>query len=143
MRLSLLGAVLMASLVAVAALNAGEAQGDQDKIRGKWDLVEVREGGAVQKPKKPRQRVVEFDADKVRFDDGTAQEYLLNPRKKPKEIDVKLSDDEAHRLVRGIYQLDGDELKICVDLSGKRRPAAFESKKGSEHRVLILKRLKS
>ena len=45
-------------------------------------------------------------------------------------------------IIRGIYQLDGDRLKICLGEPGKGRPAKFETKPGSGHKLLELKRAK-
>jgi hypothetical protein len=33
-------------------------------------------------------------------------------------------------------------LKFCLDIANKGRPTAFESKPGSGHRLLILKKVK-
>jgi len=41
----------------------------------------------------------------------------------------------------GIYELNGDEWKMCLGMAGnKRRPEAFETKPGSGHALQILRR---
>jgi uncharacterized protein (TIGR03067 family) len=53
---------------------------------------------------------------------------------------VVVTGKEASRL-KGIYALDGDELRICFSL-GAKPPTDFESKAGSDNRLFVLKRLK-
>jgi uncharacterized protein (TIGR03067 family) len=49
-----------------------------------------------------------------------SSDYRLDPTKKPKQIDLSGS-------MRGIYDLDGDTLKLCLDIRGKEngRPDKF------------------
>jgi hypothetical protein len=44
--------------------------------------------------------------------------------------------------VKGIYEIDGDTLRICVAKKGKERPKTFESKEGSGHVLTVMKRVK-
>jgi hypothetical protein len=42
----------------------------------------------------------------------------------------------------GIYEIDGDTLKVCFDPQGKVRPTEFKSAPGSENFVNVHKRVK-
>ena len=42
----------------------------------------------------------------------------------------------------GIYELDGDTLKVCYAIDGGKRPAEFKAKPGSKHVLIVFKRLK-
>ena len=42
----------------------------------------------------------------------------------------------------GIIELKGDELRVCYAAMGGPAPQAFESKQGSMHHLLTLKRAK-
>ena len=42
----------------------------------------------------------------------------------------------------GIYQQEGNRLKVCLDLSGKDRPREFKTKSGSNAILLVFKREK-
>jgi uncharacterized protein (TIGR03067 family) len=66
----------------------------------------------------------------------------LDTDKKPKQIDVTPADGpEKDKVLEGIYTLDKDELKICIaHQAGKERPKEFESKDGSQHLLITLKR---
>lgn len=66
----------------------------------------------------------------------------VDPSKTPKAIDVYLIDAMKFRAhVKGIYDLDGDNLKICLPLSTEaERPTKFGSK--DFHRLYVLRRKK-
>jgi len=53
----------------------------------------------------------------------------LNSGKKPKLIDGK-HDLTGHKMM-GIYELDGDSLKVCYDMTGFGRPDSFKTTPGS------------
>jgi RNA polymerase sigma factor (sigma-70 family) len=67
--------------------------------------------------------------------------YRLDTTKNPKQIDitVKKMNDEYVGVMKGIYVLDGDELRLCLGQTGKDRPAAFPEKP-KRGEVLILQR---
>jgi uncharacterized protein (TIGR03067 family) len=67
--------------------------------------------------------------------------HLLDAGKDPKQIDitVTLVNGPAIGIIKGIYALDGDELRLCLGDKGRDRPAAFPEKPGPGE-VLILQR---
>ena len=58
-----------------------------------------------------------------------AGQTKLDPAKSPRAIDITgtKGPDEGKTFL-AIYELKGDELKVCYDLSGKSRPAEFAAK---------------
>ena len=76
-----------------------------------------------------------------------AKTYRLDPAKSPKWFElegVKAPGRVEIGPNLGIYELNGDELKIYLGRSGKDRPTAFDPNKDSAADVLlILKREKS
>src|SRR6266496_2099505 len=74
------------------------------------------------------------------------QQYFhrLDADKTPKHIDITVTKVNGPRIgvIKCIYSLDGDELRLCLGEMDKDRPAAFPEKpKPSE--VLILQRATS
>jgi uncharacterized protein (TIGR03067 family) len=69
--------------------------------------------------------------------------FKIDATKKPKTIDSTPAGaaDKAQQVL-GIYELDGDTLKICNAPQGKDRPTDFEAKQGSEHTLIIWQREK-
>lgn len=68
--------------------------------------------------------------------------YTLDPSKTLKEIDATgiVLPGKRERTFLGIYELDGDTLKWCVDHRAKERPTEFRTASGKY--LLILKRQK-
>jgi uncharacterized protein (TIGR03067 family) len=92
---------------------------EQEKFEGAWSLVEVKGGKA---PPKKEDAKLTFKGDKVTFmasDKTEEATYSVDPTKKPKEINVHMEKKGKKQTVKGIYELDGDTLKIC-HFSGKK-----------------------
>ena len=66
------------------------------------------------------------------------QTFTVNPKKNPKAIDTV----QSGRTTKGIYQLDGDTLKICESLRGTVRPTTFTSGLRSRTRIWTWRREK-
>ncbi len=62
-------------------------------------------------------------------DQGTVK---LDPSAKPKAMDIVGTDGpNKGKTFPAIYELSGDTLRICYDLSGKSRPTEFATKPGT------------
>jgi uncharacterized protein (TIGR03067 family) len=71
-------------------------------------------------------------------------QFILDLSKKPKTIDLKFTEGpEKGNTSYGIYELAGDELKLCLTIVGKNRPTEFAAKPKSGHGFEILTREKS
>src|SRR5262245_18042453 len=58
-------------------------------------------------------------------DDTKKATFKLNPAAKPKEIDVT-PDEDANKIMHGIYQMEKTTLKLCVDVGpNSQRPTEF------------------
>jgi uncharacterized protein (TIGR03067 family) len=144
-----------AVLACVFALAIGRCvRGGDDKdddvkgIQGTWlvdpaTFAEVKDKEALKEALKGSQDVrIIFEGDKYTMKHPPGNEekgaFRLDPSKKPKEIDF---GDRAN----GIYELEGDTLKLCWDQQGKTngRPTKFSLKqdKDSVH-YFVLKREK-
>jgi uncharacterized protein (TIGR03067 family) len=60
--------------------------------------------------------------------------FKLDPAAMPKTIDSLPAADPSKPIL-GIYEFDGETLKICNAPPGKPRPGDFEAKAGSGHTV--------
>jgi uncharacterized protein (TIGR03067 family) len=62
-------------------------------------------------------------------DRGTCKQ---NPAAKPKALDITGTEGpNKGKTILAIYELSGDTLRVCYDLSGKSRPTEFKSTAGS------------
>ena len=67
----------------------------------------------------------------------------LDPSKSPKTIDVMMTEGlKKGAVMLGIYEIDGDTLRVCFDEEGKKRPTEFKSPAGSQTFVNVHKRAK-
>jgi uncharacterized protein (TIGR03067 family) len=59
-------------------------------------------------------------------DEGTVK---VHPDKKPKEMEITgTNGPNKGKTFLCIYELTGDKMKVCYDLSGKSRPTEFKTK---------------
>lgn len=139
----------LAILPLAVILIAWPARGDDPKAddkaaQGTWELTEAELGGM----KLTLKDVVltledgKYTLKAESLDKGT---YTLNAAKKPKEVDIKGTDGpNKGKTILGIYQLDGDTMKVCYDLSGKgARPTEFKTAAGTQLFLATYKRKKS
>jgi uncharacterized protein (TIGR03067 family) len=71
--------------------------------------------------------------------------YKLNPGRKPAQIDfVHTAGELKGKIWQGIYELDGESLKICDNAAGldKPRPGQFLSRPDSGAVLVVFKRTK-
>jgi uncharacterized protein (TIGR03067 family) len=67
--------------------------------------------------------------------------FTIDPTKKPKTIDYQVLEGKTKGSTRlGIYELDGDTLRINYAVPYRDRPTDFTSKVGAEHSVSVWKR---
>ena len=68
--------------------------------------------------------------------------YKLNPKAKPKEIDI-LIDDDGGKTIKGIYEISKNKLKLCVEaIPDSARPAEFAVKDNTAIMIVTMERAK-
>ena len=146
---------LLALLITAAAALPILADPPQDdavkkelkKLEGSWATVSIEAAGQkVTDEDKIKTRKLSTKGDKytLKVGDETVQGTIeINPTKKPKTIAVKPeSGTNKGKTLLGIYELDGDSLKICLALPGKDRPAAFATAAENGQQLVVYKREK-
>ncbi len=143
--------VSAALLIGLGAVHGGDTAKDWQKLKGNWEAVEIVMDGKVAPVDEGKAVKLTFaGADRMTFvgsKDIGKHEYgvKLDASKKPKAIDLKaVSGEGKGDVVRGIYQLEGDTLKLCLASDPKisDRPSEFASKKGSKVFMYTFKRAK-
>src|SRR5262245_46120711 len=125
MKAFFLAAFVAGACIASAANTALGA--DNAELQGEW----VATSGAINGKPYPAEWLKRtrftFKGDALltrgeedRTDEGT---YKADSKKSPKHLDIKIKNKTLH----GIYEVKGDELKVCLEGGGKaeNRPTRF------------------
>jgi uncharacterized protein (TIGR03067 family) len=130
-----------------AADKDDKAKEDKKNLQGAWKLMSFEVAGKGDDDTKDENRELLIEGDKITVKnegkDVEKNSFTLDPTKKPKSIDViTLTGEEKDKKRLGIYELDGDNLKICIDDKGETRPAEFKTKEKGNQILVVLKRVK-
>lgn len=156
-RLSLVA--LLLALVPLACGGEGEGKNKpvvkdkeptaQDEIKaleGFWKPVAAEQGGqkAPEETLLFMKLVLAGDRYTVTvnevIDKGTIK---VDPAKKPKTMDITGTDGpNKGKTLLAIYELKGDSLRICYDMSEKSRPAELATKKDTQLFLVTYQRIK-
>jgi RNA polymerase sigma factor (sigma-70 family) len=139
----LAGSVLLVMAAAGGGQAGGKAKSDQERLQGSWRIVDAEfagkkvDGEEGEKIKQQR-LVVKGTTMKLKFESP----FTLNEKKNPRQIDVEVKDGPANEVGtwKGIYQLKGDDLKICINPPNVDRPTEFATQGGVLTMLLTLKR---
>lgn len=119
---------------------------DLDALQGTWSLVSAMQDGKTLAADKVKQTTIVFQGDTFRFPElaeyatSRAGTIKLEATKTPKQMDATSTEGE---LMRGIYELRGDQYKVCFAPAGKARPTDFTSKAGSGYILQFWQRKQS
>jgi len=142
-----LGCLVPALTVGTAGAQDDAATKELKKLEGTWATVSIEAAGQkVTDEDKIKTRKLTTKGEKytLKVGDETVQGTIeINPTKKPKTIDVKpeIGTNKGKTLL-GIYELDGDSLKICLALPDKDRPTAFATAAENGQQLVVYKREK-
>ena len=152
MRISLLSlfcAVGFAASGGPSALADDKADLEKEvkKFQGTWTIESSVTGGKELTADELKGFILTFEGDKHTLKKGDdvfqVGTQKIDPSKSPKTIDVTITEGpNKGKVMLGIYEIDGDTLKVCFDPQGKKRPTEFKSPPGSENFVNIHKRVK-
>jgi uncharacterized protein (TIGR03067 family) len=122
-----------------------EARDDKEKLQGTWTVAAEQISGKKLTAKEIENLQVVVRGNQMTFKDAKTNEnaetltFKLHPTRKPKAMDFAHKRDKK---IRGIYQLNGDELTTCYAINDKKRPTMFQTKVGSQQFLFVLKRVK-
>ncbi|MBI3823696.1 MAG: TIGR03067 domain-containing protein [Planctomycetes bacterium] len=140
---------IIAGVLISAAGEAGDAiKKDKASLQGTWKVVESISKGEKVPADDLKELYLIFRDDAILIREGgkTAENFSfrLDPTKKIKEIDVTLKvGPQKNRIDRGIYEIDGDKLRICIQANkDAARPNEFLSRPNSELWLVVLQRSK-
>jgi uncharacterized protein (TIGR03067 family) len=128
---------------------ADKPQEDRDAILGTWRAVSQEEQGQSKNDVEDHRLILSGGEFTIKSGDQVLYKgkYKLDPAKKPKAIDMEITESakENHdgKTGLGIYALEGDTLKWCVNEPGEaERPKEFAAPPGTKLMFVTFKREK-
>ena len=140
--------VLVITSLNIAAVPDDTAQAEMKKLQGNWVRVSAHINGEfVDDSGRKPEHLIKLKIDAGKFHDMT---FTLDVTKTPRHINIQTFDDKRKPFsMPGIYELNGDELKVCMPFpfEGKfdhmsKRPTAFTSKRGGNDVLEVYRRVK-
>jgi uncharacterized protein (TIGR03067 family) len=116
-----------------------------EKMEGAWSVASAQEGGKEQTDEKSKKLSIVIKGDTFSFVFKGQPKTLdmklkLDPSAKPAMVDL-ISTVREGQVALGIYELQGEGLRICWARNGKARPDGFSTKPGDDRIFLTLKRV--
>jgi uncharacterized protein (TIGR03067 family) len=148
-----LGIVLAVALLFAASVRVEEPPAkkgeenrkDLQEMQGTWQLESVEDSKKTKLDARKRTLFVGGELVVVQEGDKVVQAGTLRlvASKSPRVIDfVVRSGEREDTTMLGIYELKGDQLKVCFDPEGESRPKKFAAKADTSVYVATYKRVK-
>ena len=119
---------------------------DLKEMEGTWKVESAEAGGQKVESDDLKEIVVKITGGryevrvKDKIDGGTLK---LDETQKPKAMDATDTEgDDVGKVVKAIYELSGDTLRVCYALDGGERPKEMATKEGSPLLLMTYKREK-
>jgi uncharacterized protein (TIGR03067 family) len=131
--------VLLWPFLSNAAAQDDPVKKDLAKLQGIWKVESAVVGGENVPAEIRADMSLTFKGEEVipAKNPKDIATIKLDPSKKPAAIDLT---EKNQKTSLGIYEINGDTLKLCFNEPGKGRPTTFESAKGSQAVFVVLKR---
>jgi uncharacterized protein (TIGR03067 family) len=136
-------------------LIAAESREMRDQLDGKWEVVELIRGDSASKvlPEEDMHGTVEFEGNTFRFVitslgqemDRWEATMSVDYARSPGTIDLTfVVGPDSGRTAAGIFELNGDELRICLPIRHPfdDRPTELNAPQGSNRALFTLHRAK-
>src|SRR5205823_14402444 len=134
--------LLVVSPVGLAAASAD----DSHAVQGTWIPTKAELGAKPMADEVLKTISLKLDNDKYAVFVGDSPDrgtYTLDSTTNPKSMSVTGTDGpNKGKTFPAIYELDGDSLRICYDLAGKKRPTEFKTRAGTKLFLATYKRQK-
>ncbi len=115
---------------------AADSPDDARAIQGNWKPVKAELAGQPMPDAVLKTISLKLDNGKYKVFVGTEPDrgtYTLDSSSKPKGMSITGTEGPNHgKTFPAIYELKGDTLRICYDLSGAKRPAEFKTAAGTQ-----------
>jgi RNA polymerase sigma-70 factor (ECF subfamily) len=123
---------------------------DQKRLQGTWEAVELTVEGRPVPADQANSFRLRVKGDRMTIGGGNVKRwhtFHLDPKKTPRALDLTPAAGalKGQRCPVGIYEWDGDKLRVCLDDRARReeaRPKEFKSVAGQRIVLAVLKRVR-
>lgn len=127
----------VATLRSLRNTSAKPERSDHDLLQGTWHVTQLLVEGREENRRDAMTLIINKDqailGSGERDEDETGT-FTLGTSEKHKTIDLML----RHEGLIGIYQIEGDTLKLCLTRRGRPRPTSFEAPVGDSDQALLI-----
>jgi erythromycin esterase len=115
------------------------------RLDGTWDIVSMVQDGDEKAPEEDAKLQVVMTAEQRTVQNGRTvlakANYWIDTSVRPRAIDLVLTEGPYKGvLIRGIYDLEGDTLRVCLAMAGGPRPTELVSRPDSGQTLMVHKR---
>jgi len=121
-----------------------EAVADVARMQGDWMIAEIKQNGIKDPPEDAQTLFRTVSGDKYsifryskKISEGT---FKVDPSQSPKTIDSTPASTPGGPPILGIYEFDGEKLRVCNAPPGKPRPKDFGCRLGSMQTLIVWER---
>jgi uncharacterized protein (TIGR03067 family) len=117
----------------------------EESLQGTWRLVSLEQNGKLLPPDPNQERTIFFGGGafvvRDKYTMKQAGTIAVDTSTSPKSITMIVSKgDDQGRSFLGIYSVEKDMLRICVDRKGQNRPSKFETDDRSDRSLATYSR---
>ena len=136
----------LAAFVALAFVFPAAARADDLKaMEGTWKVESVEAGGKPVESEDLQKLELTISGDRysVKTKDGMdAGTLKLDETQNPRTMDATKTEGlDAGKVVKAIYTIEGDKLKVCCAPDSSERPTTFATQEGSGAVLIVYRRL--
>ncbi len=143
----MLHTLLIGAALTLAAPAPKEAPKGAAKLEGTWLLIDAEGVKGKQDVAKDNVRFVIADGniviaqEKTKGDRTETATYEVDLTKKPAAIDIKPKTGPKEMVVKGIFEVSGDTLKLCFGRDNADRPTEFKGDEAKNIQMMTFKRV--
>ena len=140
--------LVLAVLLAIALWSSAPATRADDlkALEGKWKVETAEAQGKPAEAPELRELIVTITGDRYEIlvngetDRGSLK---LDEMQKPKFMDATDTEGEnVGKVIKAIYEVTGDTLRVCYAMKGDERPTEFATKEGTSLLLITYRREK-
>lgn len=136
--------LFIGSVAAQADESPSETAADVALMQGDWRVVEMKVNGLKHEQTEAESLFRTIEGDKFTVSRYSRVlnrgSFKLDPTQSPKTIDSLVTSTPESVTLLGIYEFDGERLRICNALPGKPRPKDFGCRLGSQQTLILWER---